>query len=607
MSANLVFDGDASKYETGDPLLNLPQEKRAYVEEVAYYAQREYERRVAAGEDWVLPEVAVSQAILETGWGRSRGANDFGIKAWKGSDRSKTTLKTKEEAADGSLYSTNAAFEQTSSIEDSVQLYYDFITSISRYSKALNLTDPEQSIREIAAAGYATSSSYDDNLISILNKYNLSRYSASTTLSFDYSSTGYDEGVIAYEEAKKIIINLEETIDAAENNIKAKCLEKPSIDYQSVIEFEKIKETVITMKDLLERIKGIADREKYIAEQYDENDTTGRGLSLFQTASLSLGTINYSFNSNEEFKQLVADYKASSSSQTFSTWFQGYISSNGVKSGIIDMNEYTTTIKETYAQISENKVISVAGKVLNTNQQRIVENSSSKTENSPSQQPTTSQELLSSTKPTQQLIRPSQNTTIQEITVNKYPTKNNESTILKPSENQEIKNPENDNNHSELSNPKENTQTILQSTNNTLLQPGYISSNKSDSIIKDIASTTPSQQTSEQNIQVEEEIPTQSTVTEIIPGTNNDVITNESQKSKKANEDSSLAIGIGVGAAALGIGAGTYYIAKHHANNHQPEKYVNEEENNQEEYYEDDYYEDEQNLFPEDGQFEEDE
>ena len=78
--AENVFTGDASNYAEGDGMLGLSQEQRAFVEEVAYYANQEYSRRKAAGEDWVLPSVCDSQACLESVFGSATTVNIFGIK-----------------------------------------------------------------------------------------------------------------------------------------------------------------------------------------------------------------------------------------------------------------------------------------------------------------------------------------------------------------------------------------------------------------------------------------------------------------------------------------------------------------------------------------------
>lgn len=642
MSSNSVFDGDASKYEAGDPLLKLSQEKRAYVEEVAYYAQQEYSRRVVAGEDWVLPEVAVSQAILETGWGQSRGANDFGIKAWSGSDRSKTTLPTKEESSDGSLYSTNAAFEQTSSIEDSVNLYYDFITSNSRYSNALNLTDPYQSVKEIAAAGYATSHSYDDNLISIIKNYNLSRYSTTAVTSFDYSEAGYNEGITAYEEATKIIINLEISLAESENTIKTACLTKPQISYESIIEFEKIKEVITTIKELLERIKGIADREKYIAEQYNLDSSS---LTQFKAATLTLGTINYSFNDNQDFIKMVDEYKSSDSSTVFSTWFQSYISQNGIASNIVDMNKYIENIKSTYATTSENHVVSTATEILQTERTTTTPAVTSQNQSTlqTSSNSTSSTQFSASTITTSS-TNTSKNTTISTnvVTQTTTPTtenKQNTTTVTtsaasnsqNSSETSSAQN--NSQNTSDLSStifpdlnaeqdststpttnstieslPEKSTPSTLANKQSTLLQPGLISnSNNTSTKIKEISSLITPATTQPDNSQIiDSEIPTESTITEIIPGTSNSNTTVSTQPDNDTNT-TALAIGLGIGATALGVGAGAYYVNKKRQKNSDiAEEYEQTEDEYQQEYYKDDYYEEEKDFFPQDALDDED-
>lgn len=599
MSTNLVFDGNPNKYQPGDPLLELSQEKRAYVEEMAYYCQQEYARRVASGEDWVLPEVALGQAILETGWGQSRGANDFGIKSWKGSDRPKSTLATSEQNSDGSYVNIDAAFEKTSSMQDSVALYYDFITSISRYSKALNLTDPYKSIQEIRAAGYATSLSYADNVSYIINHYNLSRYSQLAT-SFDYNPAGYEAGVSAYEDALRILIDLKATIETSEANMKSLCNQNPKIDYDTLINYRKSIEVVTQLMDLLEKTKGIADREKYIAEQYNGGNESANGLNTFQVANLALGTVNYAFTNNEDFTKMVTEYKNSGTSETFKTWFESYVSQNGIASNVIDMKQYTAKIKETYAVPSNDFVVSQAEQIFTTTSQT---NTMPQTQ-TPTHTNTYRPSYNYSSSSNQQFTSSTQSSrpTLPQTTTTTPPTT---APITQPMQNESVTittTPVTTPSQNIITDIKDKVEDYVANHNNSL-----------NSSIKDvleqittpIASVSPEYNTTPPT-QPTYEIPTDSTISEVIPPTN-DGPTKVTTTNNPLSNISNLAIGVGLGAAALGIGAGTYYIARRNKDTSQIEdiEYLEEEEpvykpkpKVKKNPYKDNYYEDENNFFP---------
>ena len=60
-------------------------------------------------------------------------------------------------------------------MEDGVIGYFDF-TNISTYSNLKGVTDPRQYLENIKADGYATSLKYVDNLMAVIEKYDLTRY-----------------------------------------------------------------------------------------------------------------------------------------------------------------------------------------------------------------------------------------------------------------------------------------------------------------------------------------------------------------------------------------------------------------------------------------------
>lgn len=121
----------------------------------------------------------IAQAILESGWGRSTLAskyhNYFGLKcggAWKGKS---VNMATKEEYKVGTLTNIRDNFRVYDSMEAGVKGYFDFINT-SRYANLRGVKNPEEYVRRIKADGYATSSAYVTNLMSVIRVNNLTRF-----------------------------------------------------------------------------------------------------------------------------------------------------------------------------------------------------------------------------------------------------------------------------------------------------------------------------------------------------------------------------------------------------------------------------------------------
>lgn len=116
---------------------------------------------VETGRKYGLPyEAILAQASIESANGLSApGNNFFGIKAWKPGQET-TTTGTNEEV-NGTLVSTSANWVKYDSAQAGFDGYGEFITSNSRYAKALAYrSDPYAYISAIRDAGYATASDY---------------------------------------------------------------------------------------------------------------------------------------------------------------------------------------------------------------------------------------------------------------------------------------------------------------------------------------------------------------------------------------------------------------------------------------------------------------
>lgn len=128
----------------------------------------------------LFSSVVIAQAICESGWGQSKimmKANAiFGIKAtsnWKGKVYNAKT----QECYDGSTYTNiTACFRAYNSLSESISDYFDLITKSERYRKACVSNSPLECITAIKNGGYATSPTYINTIMSIINSNNLTKY-----------------------------------------------------------------------------------------------------------------------------------------------------------------------------------------------------------------------------------------------------------------------------------------------------------------------------------------------------------------------------------------------------------------------------------------------
>jgi flagellar protein FlgJ len=134
----------------------------------------------AAARIGVDPRYLVAQAALETGWGKSvmraqdgsSSHNLFGIKAsanWKGDSARAIT----SEFRDGQMVKETAEFRSYASYKDS---FHDLVTLLqtnNRYQDVVKSADnPEQFVRELQKAGYATDPNYATKISQIAKQMN---------------------------------------------------------------------------------------------------------------------------------------------------------------------------------------------------------------------------------------------------------------------------------------------------------------------------------------------------------------------------------------------------------------------------------------------------
>lgn len=131
----------------------------------------------------VPASVTLAQAILESGWGRSKlTANDknyFGIKCFSKGPYAVGChdYVTNECDKAGKCFSTTATFRVYKTATDSFRDHAAFLRNLKRYAKAFDYPkNPNQFAAEIHKAGYATDPNYTTKLVSLMKQYDLYRY-----------------------------------------------------------------------------------------------------------------------------------------------------------------------------------------------------------------------------------------------------------------------------------------------------------------------------------------------------------------------------------------------------------------------------------------------
>ena len=131
--------------------------------------------RVAADKLGVSPLALLSQAALETGWGRhvmpdesgDSSLNLFGIKARADAGEPATRRRTLE-FDDGVPSFRNELFRVYESVEDTFSDYVDLIAGSARYRAAIGRGDDVSGFaRSLQSGGYATDPAYADKLVRV--------------------------------------------------------------------------------------------------------------------------------------------------------------------------------------------------------------------------------------------------------------------------------------------------------------------------------------------------------------------------------------------------------------------------------------------------------
>lgn len=137
------------------------------------YIEKYAELAVSEMQEFGIPaSITLSQGILESGNGESylatQGKNHFGIKChgWKGEE-----IFADDDAE-------NECFRKYKRVKQSYRDHSEFLTTNSRYSSLfdLKITDYKGWAKGLKKAGYATSPTYADKLISLIERYDLQRF-----------------------------------------------------------------------------------------------------------------------------------------------------------------------------------------------------------------------------------------------------------------------------------------------------------------------------------------------------------------------------------------------------------------------------------------------
>lgn len=166
--------------ERRNEIMLLDTDKQKFVDDIAKYVQK-----YAGSYGISVHSPIIAQAILESGWGKSRLATDyhnyFGMKCgtkWTGPS---VNMTTQEEYTAGTLATIKDNFRVYDNMENGVKGYFEFI-QLSRYENLKGITDPQKYIETIKNDGYATSSTYVDSLMQIIKLYNLTSYDSAESV-----------------------------------------------------------------------------------------------------------------------------------------------------------------------------------------------------------------------------------------------------------------------------------------------------------------------------------------------------------------------------------------------------------------------------------------
>lgn len=161
-----------------------------FIEEVAVYVQK-----YAPQFEIAVHSPIIAQFILESASGTSELAvnahNYGGLKYREGRCPSASGYYVKigsEQKPDGTYTSSVMKWFKFPNMEAGVKGYFEFINT-TNYTSLKGITDPRTYLELIKIAGYATSLKYVDNLMAVIEKYDLTKYDKKEDSTVGYSNS----------------------------------------------------------------------------------------------------------------------------------------------------------------------------------------------------------------------------------------------------------------------------------------------------------------------------------------------------------------------------------------------------------------------------------
>jgi len=121
--------------------------------------------------------VTLAQAVLESGWGRSRLAREhnnlFGVKA--GASQAAVTMATREHQ-DGEFLRIRSRFRSFDGMDQSIEHHAELLAGDRRYAAARDVWSDWRSFLAKLAPTYATDPAYAKNIARLVERYELDRW-----------------------------------------------------------------------------------------------------------------------------------------------------------------------------------------------------------------------------------------------------------------------------------------------------------------------------------------------------------------------------------------------------------------------------------------------
>lgn len=164
-----------------------------WINQFGSVAQQDYSRT------GVFASITIAQAILESGWGCSDIQNNlFGIKC----SGYATCINTgTHEYVNGQYISVNDSFRTYNNIAESISDHSKFLLDNVRYTQhgVFSAKNYREQAYALKAAGYATSETYAQSLINIIETYNLNKWDTTVNTSSSASCDGTGTSVSGWD------------------------------------------------------------------------------------------------------------------------------------------------------------------------------------------------------------------------------------------------------------------------------------------------------------------------------------------------------------------------------------------------------------------------